>query len=126
MSDPITETSSSVSVTSEEVARQIEAETDSLTQQLAHLCVLMDELRNVHAHRRHKETASSRAASKSTSSTGWFDKQCMSHKNRNIPQQLPDKKNSKKLVKNIKCLSHIRSSEVTIFICKTPLWVKNS
>ena len=70
MSDPETETSPSVSVTSDEVARQIKAVVDPLTQQLAHLCELMQEVRNEQAPRRHEETASSRAASKSTGSAG--------------------------------------------------------
>ena len=64
MSDLETGTSPSVSVMSEEVARQTKAVTDHLTQQLAHLCELMQELRNEQAHRRHEETAS-RAASSS-------------------------------------------------------------
>ena len=68
------ETSSSVSVTSEEVVRQIKALTDPLTQQLAHLCELMQELRNEQAHRRHEETASSRAARASTSIAGRSDR----------------------------------------------------
>ena len=38
--------SSSVSVTSEDIAQQIKAVSDLLTQQLAHLCELMLELRN--------------------------------------------------------------------------------
>ena len=63
----------SVSVTSEEVVRQIRAVTDPLSQQLAHLCELMREHRNEQANRRHKETASSRAASSSSSSVGWSD-----------------------------------------------------
>ena len=44
MSDPKTETSSSVSVTSEEFARQIKAATDPFTQQLALCCELKQEL----------------------------------------------------------------------------------
>ena len=45
MSDHEIVTSPSVSVTSEDVARQIRAVFDSLLQQLAHLCDLMRELR---------------------------------------------------------------------------------
>ena len=73
MSDPKTETSSSVSVTSEEVARQIKTATDLLTQQLANLCELMQELKNEQANRRHEETASSRTARTSAGSTSWSD-----------------------------------------------------
>ena len=51
MSGPETDTPPSTSVTSEEVARQIKAETDPLTQQLAHLCELMQEIDNVQARR---------------------------------------------------------------------------
>ena len=72
MSDPENETSSSVSVTSEEVARQIKTVRDPLTQQLAHLCELVKELRNEKAHRRHEETASPRATSTSEGSTSRF------------------------------------------------------
>ena len=59
MADPETETSSIVSVTSVEVARQVKAVTDPLTQHLAHLCQWMQKLRNEQANRRHEETASS-------------------------------------------------------------------
>ena len=69
LSDHKVETSPSVSVTSEKFVCQIKAVTDSLTQQLAHLCELIQELRNEKTHRRHEETASSRAASSSTGST---------------------------------------------------------
>ena len=71
MSDPKTETSSSVSVTFEEVACQIKAATDPLTQRLANLCELMQELKNEQTNRRHEETASSRTASTSAGSTSW-------------------------------------------------------
>ena len=57
------ENSSSVSVTSDEVARQIRAVTDPFTQQLAHLCQLMHDLRNELSSRRHKKVASFRSAS---------------------------------------------------------------
>ena len=57
MSDHEIEASASVSVTSGEVARQIKAVTDPLSQQLAHLCELMREIRNEQVNRRHKETA---------------------------------------------------------------------
>ena len=57
------ETSPSVSVTSEEVARQIKAVTRPLSQQLAHLYELMRELRNEQMNKRDEETASSRVAS---------------------------------------------------------------
>ena len=43
MSDQKTQNSSSTSVTSEEVARQIKAVTDPLTQQMARLCDLLRE-----------------------------------------------------------------------------------
>ena len=74
MSDPEIETSSSESVTSEDVERQTRAVTDPLTQQLAHLCELMKELRDSHTHRRHEETASSRATSSSTGGTSRSDR----------------------------------------------------
>ena len=67
------ETSSPASVTSGEVARPIKAVTNPFTPQLAHLCELMQELRNEQAHRRREETASSRAASSSTGSAGRSD-----------------------------------------------------
>ena len=67
MSAPEIETSSSEAVTSEDVEFQIKAVTDPLTQQLAHLCELMKELRDAHAHRRHKDTASSSSSTGSTS-----------------------------------------------------------
>ena len=44
MSDHKVETSPSVSVTSEEVSRQVKAVTDPLTQQLAHLCRFLHEI----------------------------------------------------------------------------------
>ena len=69
-----TETSPSVSVRSEEVVRQIKALTDPLTQQLAHFCELMQDFRIEQAHRRHEETASSRAATTSTGCAGRSDK----------------------------------------------------
>ena len=73
MSDPENEASSNVSVTSEEVARQIKAVTDPLTQHLAHLCELMKKLGNEQAHRRQKETATLRSASTSACSTNRLD-----------------------------------------------------
>ena len=73
MSDHEIETSSSVFVTSEEVARQIKAVTDPLSQQVAHLCELLRELRNEQVNRRHEETASSGAASSSSGSVGRSD-----------------------------------------------------
>ena len=72
-SDPARETSTSVSVTSEEISRQIKAVTDPLTQQLAHICELLQELRNEQPHRRYEEKASSKAASTSTGSVGQSD-----------------------------------------------------
>ena len=69
MTDYEIETSPSEAVTSEDVKRQIRTVTDPLTQQLAHLCELMKELRDAHAHRRHEETASSWATSSSTGGT---------------------------------------------------------
>ena len=73
MSDPEIETSTSEAGTSEDVERQIRAVTDPLTQQLAHLCELMKELWDAHAHRRHEETTSSIATSSSTGGTIWSD-----------------------------------------------------
>ena len=66
-SDPNIETSPSGVVTSEDVERHVRDVIDVLTQQLAHLCEIKKDLRDAHAHRRHEETASSRAT---TSSTG--------------------------------------------------------
>ena len=74
MFDPKIETSSCEAITSEDVEHQIRAVIDPLTQQLAHLCELMKELRDAHTHRRHEETAFSRATSSSTGRTSWFDK----------------------------------------------------
>ena len=69
MSNPEIEKSSS-----KDVERQIRAVTDPLTQQLAHLCELIKELRDAHTHRRHEETASSRTTSSSTGGTSRSDK----------------------------------------------------
>ena len=74
MTDHELETSPSVSVTSEEVARQIKAVTNPLSQQLAYLCEIMRELRNEQVNRRHEETASSRAARSSSGIGGWSDR----------------------------------------------------
>ena len=74
MSDHEIETSPSVSATFGEVARQIKPVADPLTQQLAHLCELMQDVRIEQVHRRHEETASSRAASSSSGSDGLSDK----------------------------------------------------
>ena len=73
MSDPEIETSSSEAVTSEDVERQGRAVAYPLTQQLAHLCELLKELRDAQTHRRHEETASSRSASTSAGSTDRSD-----------------------------------------------------
>ena len=73
MSDPEIETSPSEAVTSEAVGRKIGAVTDSLTEQLAHLCELMKELRHGQTQRRHGETAPSRATSISTGRTSRSD-----------------------------------------------------
>ena len=54
MSDHKLETLSGVSVTSEEVARQIKVVTDPLSQQTAH-CEGIQELRNEQGNRRHEE-----------------------------------------------------------------------
>ena len=88
MSDPEIETSSSEALTPEDVERQIRPVKDPLTQQLAHLCELMKELRDAQAHRRHKETASSRTASTSASSTSWSDGNFMEEceKRRRLPE----------------------------------------
>ena len=77
MSDHEVEKFPSISVMSAEVARQIETVTDPPTQQLAHLCELMQELRNEQAQRRHEETASSRTASSSSGSSGRSDTQSL-------------------------------------------------
>ena len=69
-SNPKNETSTSESVTCEDVARQIRAITDPLTQQLARLYELTEELPDEQAHRSHEETASSRAACSSTGGRG--------------------------------------------------------
>ena len=58
---------------SEEVARQIKAVTDPLSEQLTQPCELMPELRKEQAMRRHDEMASSRATSSSSSSVGRSD-----------------------------------------------------
>ena len=60
MSDHEVDNTRSVSVTSEEVAWRIRVVTDSLTQQLAHLCELMCELKNEQANRRYEATTSFR------------------------------------------------------------------
>ena len=73
MSDPEKKILSSVSVTSQEVGRQIKAVIGPLTQQLTHLCELMQELRNEQAHRCREETTCSRAASTFTGSAGRTD-----------------------------------------------------
>ena len=56
MSDLQNGTSTKVSATSEEVALQVKAVMDPLTQQLAHLCELMKELGNERGHRRHEKS----------------------------------------------------------------------
>ena len=71
ISDHEVENSSSVSVTSEEVAWQIKAVIDPLTQHLVHLCELMRELKNEQSSRRQQEMAWSRAAYSSASSGNW-------------------------------------------------------
>ena len=63
MSDYEVETLPSVSGISEEVARQIKAVTDPLSQQIAHPSELKQEIRNEPINRRHNETTSSRSAS---------------------------------------------------------------
>ena len=63
MSDHELDNSSSVSVTSEEVARQMKEVTDPLAHHLAHFSELMRELENDQANRHHEDTASFRAAS---------------------------------------------------------------
>ena len=73
MSDPGNDPALSVSVTSEDVERQIKAVTDLITQQLPHICESMKELGDEQAHRRHEETASSGATSLSTGSVSWFE-----------------------------------------------------
>ena len=73
MSDHAVEISSSVSVTSEEVTRQIRAIIDNLTQQLAHFCHLMREMKNAQANRRLEETASHMDTRSLSGSTNWSD-----------------------------------------------------
>ena len=73
MLDPEIETSSSEAVSSEDVEHQIRAVTELLTQKLVHLCELTKELRDALAHRRHEETASSRALNSSIGGTSWSD-----------------------------------------------------
>ena len=73
MLDPEIEPSSCEAITSEDVERQIRAVIDPLTQQLAHLCELMKDVRDAKTHRHHEETASSRATSSSTGGTSWSD-----------------------------------------------------
>ena len=73
MSDPQTETSLTAFVTSEEVACQTKAVADPLAQHLAHLCDLMQELRNEQAHRRYDQTAYSRTSTASAGSAGGSD-----------------------------------------------------
>ena len=63
MSDNAKENSSNVSVTSQEVSRQIKAVTDPLLEQLAGFWELMRDLENEQANRRQEETNSFRAAS---------------------------------------------------------------
>ena len=60
MSDHEIETSLSLFVLFEEVARQIRAVADPLLQQLAHVCELMREVKNEQVNWRHEETTSSR------------------------------------------------------------------
>ena len=55
LSDPKVEKSSSEAITSENVERQVGSVTDPLTQQLAHLCELMKELRDARTHRCHEK-----------------------------------------------------------------------
>ena len=72
-SDPEKETSPSVFFTSREVARQIRAATDLLTQQLTHFCELIQELKDEHTHRHQEGTTSSIAASSPTGVSGRSD-----------------------------------------------------
>ena len=58
MSNHQTESLSASSIMSEDVARQINAVTDSLTQQMARLFELMRELKQEKANRSHGETHS--------------------------------------------------------------------
>ena len=74
MSDDEIENSWSVSVTSEEVAWLIRAVTHPLTQQLAHFCELMRELKNEQANGRHEKTAAFRATSSSSGSGSRCDR----------------------------------------------------
>ena len=74
LSDHKIETSPSVKIMSEEVARQIRTQTDPLSHQIAHFCDLMRELKNQQVNRRHEETASSRSATSSSDSSGRSDR----------------------------------------------------
>ena len=73
MSEHGIEASPGVSITYEELKRQIKAVTDPLNQQLAQRCELMQELRCEKAHRRHEETACTRATISSSTIAGLFD-----------------------------------------------------
>ena len=73
MSDHETGNSTSVSVMSEEVAWQIKAVFDSLTQELTHFCKLLRELRDEQFTRCHEQTASFRAACSSSCSSSRSD-----------------------------------------------------
>ena len=76
MSNPEMETPPKVSVTFEEIPHQIKSVTDPPTQQLLHLCELMQELTNEQAHRRHEETASSRTVITSAGSASRGNVKC--------------------------------------------------
>ena len=68
MSDHYVGNSTSLTVTSQEVVRQIKAVTDPLRQQLEHLSELLHELRNEQSDESHEETASFRSAKSSSCS----------------------------------------------------------
>ena len=74
MSDHEIETPLSLSTTSEEVARQIKADTDPLSEQLTHPCELMRKLRNEQVNRLQEETASSKASRSPSSNAGRSDR----------------------------------------------------
>ena len=73
MSDHEAENSSNVSVTSWEVAREVRAVTDPLTQQLPHICELLRRFNNEQAKRYPEETASFTASGSTSGSDSRSD-----------------------------------------------------
>ena len=64
LSEQEVQNSKSASVMSEEVACQMKAITDPLTQQLAHLYQVLHELKNEQASRRHQDASSFKTATR--------------------------------------------------------------